>query len=150
MSNIFNTKRPSKEEYYLEIAKAVSKRSTCLKRHYGAVVVKDDEIISTGYNGAPRGEENCCDRGFCPRMNVEHNSGNYADCPAVHAEQNAIISASRRDLLGATLYLCGEEISPETNEVTTITSAIPCPICSRIIKNSGIAKVVCFDKEIAL
>ena len=144
MSNIFNTKRPSKEEYYLEIAKAVSKRSTCLKRHYGAVVVKD------GYNGAPRGEENCCDRGFCPRMNVEHNSGNYADCPAVHAEQNAIISASRRDLLGATLYLCGEEISPETNEVATITSAIPCPICSRIIKNSGIAKVVCLDKEIAL
>ena len=150
MSSIFNTKRPSKEEYYLEIAKAVSKRSTCLKRHYGAVVVKDDEIISTGYNGSPRGEENCCDRGFCPRMNIEHNSGNYADCPAVHAEQNAIISASRRDLLGATLYLCGEEISPETCEVVTITSATPCPICSRIIKNSGITKVVCFDKEIIL
>lgn len=144
---MFNPNRPSKKEYYLEIAKAVSKRSTCLKRHYGAVIVKDDEIIATGYNGAPRGEENCCDKGTCPRMHVEHNSGNYADCPAVHAEQNAIISASRRDLLGATLYLCGEEIDPVTHGIKTITSAMPCPICTRIIKNSGISRVIAWDAE---
>ena len=147
MSQLFNTTSPGKKAYYLDIAKAVSKRSTCLKRHYGAVIVKDDEIIATGYNGAPRGEENCCDRGFCPRMNVSHNSGNYADCPAVHAEQNAIISASRRDLIGATLYLCGEEINPDTKEVATITSAVPCPICARIIRNSGIAKIISYDEK---
>lgn len=150
MAQLFKTNRPEKKEYYLEIAKAVSKRSTCLKRHYGAVIVKDDEIIATGYNGAPRGEENCCDRGFCPRMHVSHNSGDYSDCPAVHAEQNAIISAQRRDLIGATLYLCGEEISPETNKVVTIESAIPCPICARIIRNSGIARVVSYKSETEL
>lgn len=145
---MFRPNRPSKKEYYLEIAKAVSKRSTCLKRHYGAVIVKDDEIIATGYNGAPRGEENCCDKGTCPRMNIEHNSGNYADCPAVHAEQNAIISASRRDLIGATLYLCGEEIDPATKTVKTITSAAPCPICERIIKNAGISRVISYDTKV--
>lgn len=145
---MFSPNRPGKKEYYLEIARMVSKRSTCLKRHYGAVIVKDDEIIATGYNGAPRGEENCCDKGICPRMNVEHNSGNYADCPAVHAEQNAIISAPRRDLIGATLYLCGEEIDPETGNVRTITSANPCPICERIIKNAGISYVISYGTEV--
>ena len=86
----------SKNDYYLGIALAVSKRSTCLKRRYGAVIVNNDEIISTGYNGNPRGEENCCDRGDCKRMNLPSNSGNYNDCFSVHAEQNAMISASRK------------------------------------------------------
>ncbi len=86
--------RISKNDYYMTIAQAVSQRSTCLKRRYGAVIVKNDEIIATGYNGSPRGTANCCDiHEVCPRANVAHNSGNYAGCPAVHAEQNAIISA---------------------------------------------------------
>lgn len=99
--------RISRDAYYLGIAKAVSKRSTCLRRQYGAVIVCNDEIVSTGYNGSPRGEVNCCDVGICHRVNREHNDGNYAICPAVHAEQNAIISASRVELFGSTLYLYG-------------------------------------------
>lgn len=135
--------RISKDKYYLNIAKSVSARSTCLKRHYGAVIVNNDEIISTGYNGAPRGEENCCDKDFCPRINKPHNSGDYSDCPAVHAEMNAIISASRKEMLNGTLYLCG--VDPERNE--EVGGATPCPICMKLIKNSGIIKIV-NNKEI--
>ena len=93
--------RPSKEEYYLGIALAVSKRSTCLKRHYGCVIVKDDVIIATGYNGSPRGCENCCDVGVCKRLDKPHNSGDYSDCHSVHAEQNAMLSASRSKMIRA-------------------------------------------------
>ena len=127
--------RISKKQYYLDIARAVAKRSTCLRRQYGAIIVKNDEVIATGYNGSARGEINCCDVGKCHRANNKHNDGNYADCPAVHAEQNCIISASRKDMLGATMYLIGFE-----NE--RFIEAIPCPICNRMIKNSGISKVV--------
>ena len=105
--------RISKREYYLDIAFAVSKRSNCLKRHYGAVIVKDDVIIATGYNGSPRGQENCCDVGMCHRMLLPSNSGDYAQCHSVHAEQNAIIAAERGKMLGATLYLAGEEFIKE-------------------------------------
>lgn len=132
--------RPSKDDYYLNIAREVSRRSTCLKRHYGAVIVKDDEIIATGYNGSPRGEANCCDIGSCKRMGMEHNSGNYGDCHSVHAEQNAMLSASRTQMLGATLYLVGEDFS--SGDVLEVEDATPCPICERMIKNAGIAKVV--------
>ena len=104
-----NVNRMSKTEYYLAIALVVSKRSTCLKRRYGAVIVNNDEIISTGYNGNPRGDENCCDRGNCKRMDLPSNSGNYNDCFSVHAEQNAMISASRNEMLGSTIYLAGEK-----------------------------------------
>lgn len=128
--------RISKDNYYLGIALAVSKRSTCLKRKYGAVIVKDDEIIATGYNGSPRGEKNCCEIGFCKRLNVEHNSGDYSDCHAVHAEQNAMLSAARRDMIGATLYLAGYD-----KDGQIITDATPCPICARMIKNAGIENV---------
>lgn len=128
--------RLTKDKYYLGIAQAVSKRSTCLRRQYGAVIVKDDEIISTGYNGSPRGCENCCDTGNCKRKNAEHNDGNYAECPAVHAEMNAIISASRKDMIGATLYLAGYENGQK------IENAVPCPICDRLIKNAGIERVI--------
>lgn len=100
--------RITKDEYYLGIALAVSKRSTCLKRHYGCVIVKDDIIIATGYNGSPRGEENCCDRGTCKRANAERYSG-YESCDSVHAEQNALIATSRERLIGATVYLACEE-----------------------------------------
>ena len=136
--------RITKDEYYLGIALAVSKRSTCLKRRYGCVIVKNDEIIATGYNGSPRGEENCCDKGVCHRMNIPHNSGNYSDCPSVHAEQNAMLSASRKDLIGATLYLAGEEYigCDKSDGWCKIENATPCPICERIIKNAGIERIV--------
>lgn len=135
-----NATRMSKKDYYLGIALAVSKRSTCLKRHYGAVIVNNDEIISTGYNGNPRGEENCCDRGTCQRMNLPSNSGNYNDCFSVHAEQNAMISARRKDMLGASIYLAGEMY--KDGEWFEIEDAEPCPICFRMIKNSGIEKII--------
>ena len=123
------------DSYYLNIAKAVSKRSSCLKRQYGAVIVNNQEIVAAGYNGSPRGEENCCDRGYCERLHEVHNSGLYDTCKSVHAEQNAIISASRRQMIGGTLYLYGEENGK-------VIDCEPCPICERMIKNAGIVKVV--------
>lgn len=136
--------RPSKNEYYLSIARQVAKRSTCLRRNYGAVIVKDDEIIATGYNGAARNHPNCCDvYTSCPRSHKNHNSGDYSDCPAVHAEQNAMLSAPRRDMIGSTLYLVG--IDHLTGE--DISNCSPCPICARMINNSGIEKVVTIDNQ---
>lgn len=140
--------RVSKEEYYLDIALSVSKRSTCLKRHYGCIIVKNDQIIATGYNGSARGEINCCDKGECPRINKPSNSGDYSDCPAVHAEQNAMLSCSRIDMIGSVMYLDGEEItklsvSPLTNNIwKKIENVVPCPICERMIANSGIEMVI--------
>jgi dCMP deaminase len=147
-------KRISKDAYYLEIAEAVSHRSTCLKRRYGAVIVKNDEIIATGYNGAPRGETNCCDVGSCKRLDKPSNSGDYSDCHSVHAEQNAIISVSRSEMMGATMYLHGEWARATFGEGEQITSVMwepleapePCPICRRMIANAGIIRVVTLDK----
>lgn len=127
------------DEYFLEIAKVVAQRSTCLKRKYGAVITKDNTIISTGYNGSPRGEINCCDTGICERLNVEHNSGNYNRCKSVHAEQNCLINASRQDMIGGVLYLYGEENGKSVD-------CEPCPICARMIQNAGITRVVCSKK----
>jgi dCMP deaminase len=134
--------RISKDEYYLDIALAVSKRSTCLKRHYGCVIVKNDEIIATGYNGSPRGYANCCDIGFCKRLDKEHNSGDYSDCHSVHAEQNAMLSASRKDMIGSTMYLAGEERDFLEVEYHLVNDCEPCPICSRMLANSGIERVI--------
>lgn len=142
--------RISKDEYYLEIAKAVSKRSTCLKRKYGCVIVNNDEIIATGYNGSSRGVENCCDKGICNRLKKPSNSGDYSDCPGVHAEQNAMISAARRDMIGATLYLYGEEyveyyddnVHLLLNKWKPIDVIEPCPICKRMLINAGINKII--------
>lgn len=137
-------KRISKDEYYLGIAFAVSKRSTCLKRHYGCVIVKNDEIIATGYNGSSRGEVNCCDVGLCRRINKPHNSGDYSDCHSVHAEQNAMLSASRNEMIGATMYLAGEDMTEsnwDNDDNAEIVDATPCPICERMIKNAGIISV---------
>lgn len=140
--------RISKERYYLDIAYAVCKRSNCLKRHYGAVIVKDDEIIATGYNGSPRGAVNCCDVGKCNRLNTPSNSGDYSQCHSVHAEQNAILSASRDKMIGATLYLAGEELDKEYFDETgeykynRMGNCTPCPICGRMIDNSGIIDVI--------
>ena len=132
--------RISKENYYLNIAQTVLERATCLRRVYGAIIVKNDEIISTGYNGAPRGRRNCVDMGYCTRERLQVPRGErYELCRSVHAEANAIISAARRDMMGATLYLVGRDTAtggyyPETT---------PCAMCRRLIINAGIAQVVC-------
>jgi dCMP deaminase len=130
--------RISKQDYYLKIASEVAKRSTCLRRQYGAVIVKNDEIIATGYNGAPRGDENCCDVGSCwrDRNNIPHGE-QYEKCVAVHAEANAIISASRNEMLGSTLYLYGFEGFEKP-----IDNPEPCIMCNRLIKNAGIDRVI--------
>lgn len=146
--------RPTKEEYYMNIAKAVSQRSTCLKRRYGVVIVKNDEIIATGYNGNPRGEKNCCDTGICKRLDKPHNSGDYSDCGSVHAEQNAMLSAARKDMIGAKMYLYGEEAKSHEYEGEKIVGTwyeeivlpSPCPICNRMISNSGISEVITRNK----
>ena len=127
--------RPNKDEYYLNIAAAVSRRSTCIRRQYGAVIVNNDEIVSTGYNGAPRGEPNCCDTGICHRIGCTHNDGNYNSCCSVHAEMNAMLSASRSEMIGATLYLASFENDK-------VIAAEPCPVCKRMIKNAGITAVI--------
>lgn len=131
--------RISKENYYLDIAESVLERSTCLRRHYGAIIVKNDEIISTGYNGAPRGRKNCVDIGKCAREEMKVPRGErYELCRSVHAEANAIISAARRDMVGATLYLAGRDA--RTGEL--LGDATSCAMCRRTIINSGIERVV--------
>ena len=124
------------DEYYLDIAEAVSKKSTCLKKQWGAVIVKNNEIISTGYNGAPRKIEDCVSRGYCLREKSRRNA-DYCSCLSVHAEMNAIISAARRDLIGSTLYLAGVDT---TNEY--VKNPDCCVLCKRLIKNAGIEKVI--------
>jgi len=131
--------RITKQEYYLNIAKAVSLRGTCLRRNYGAVIVKDDEIISTGYTGNPRGSDNCIDIGTCYRIENNIPSGQqYEVCKSVHAEQNAIISASRSEMNGATLYLYGQDFKTKKE----LECALPCSICERLIINAGIQYVI--------
>ena len=131
--------RTNKQNYYLDIADAVLERSTCLRRKYGAIIVRNDEIISTGYNGAPRGRRNCSDLGGCMREKLSIPSGErYELCRSVHAEANAIISASRRDMLGATLYLVGR--AARTNAL--LPDAMSCSMCKRTIINAGIEQVV--------
>lgn len=127
--------RPSKTEYYLDIAAVVAKRSTCLRRQYGAVLVKDDQIIATGYNGSARGDYNCCDTGNCVRVGLPHNVGYTSACPALHAESNAIDSAGR-DAIGATLYLAGWENGER------IENPEPCEMCRRRIQNARINCVI--------
>ena len=143
--------RPDKDEYYLDIALAVSKRSTCLRRHYGCVIVKDDIIIATGYNGSPRGEANCCDTGTCGRKDAERYTC-YENCTSVHAEQNALIAASRDRLQGATLYLACEEYKLNEEKSALWDEEIwdfnedmdpkPCNICMRMLKNAGIKRII--------
>ena len=132
-------KRIDKENYYLDIAETVLERSTCLRRCYGAIIVKNDEIVSTGYNGAPRGRKNCMDLGYCTREAMNVPSGErYELCRSVHAEMNAIISAARRDMLGGTLYLVGRDA--KTHEL--LEETLPCSMCKRLIINAGICRVV--------
>lgn len=136
--------RVSKDNYYLNIAETVLEQSTCLRRKYGAVIVKNDEIISTGYVGSPRGRKNCTDLNFCLREKLEVPRGErYELCRSVHAEQNAIIHAARKDMIDATLYLVGKDVV--TNHY--VENAEPCSLCKRFIINAGIKYVVIRDGE---
>ena len=131
--------RISKENYYLDIAETVLERATCLRRVYGAIIVKNDEIISTGYNGAPRGRANCVDMGYCSREAMKVPRGERSElCRSVHAEANAIISASRRDMVGGTIYLVGRDA--RTGEL--LADATSCLMCRRMVINAGLEKVV--------
>lgn len=137
-------KRRDKHNYYLDIAETVLERGTCLRRNYGAIIVKNDEIISTGYTGAPRGRANCCDIGYCTREELNIPRGqNYEKCRSIHAEANCIISASRRDMLDSTLYLVGREM--HTGEL--VQKASSCTMCKRLIINAGIKNVVIRDTK---
>ena len=130
--------RISKDEYYIKIAEAVLERSTCLRRKYGAVLVKDDEIVSTGYNGSPRGEKNCCDIGYCEREAQGVPKGErYELCVAIHSEDNAITSAGRSKANGATLYIVGKNTADGS-----YANPSPCMMCRRKIVNAGIKRVV--------
>ncbi len=136
--------RRDKTNYYLDIAETVLERGTCLRRNYGSIIVKNDEIISSGYTGAPRGRKNCIDLGYCRRETLKIPRGErYELCRSVHSEQNAIISASRRDMLGATLYLVGKDAV--TGEL--VKDATSCAMCKRMIINAGIEKVVVRDTK---
>ncbi len=136
--------RVSKHEYYLDIAETVSERSTCLRRRFGAIIVKNDVIISTGYNGAPRGRKNCCDLGSCYRDKLGIPRGQrYEMCRSVHSEANAIIAAPRDQMIGSTLYMCCTD--PKTGEVVPDTNS--CMMCKRLILNAGIETVVIRDRR---
>ncbi len=136
--------RTDKINYYLDIAETVLERGTCLRRNFGAIIVKNDEIISTGYTGAPRGRKNCLDMGVCTREKLKIPRGTrYEMCRSVHAEANCIISASRRDMIGADLYLVG--IEKTTGEYVENTSS--CAMCKRQIINAGIERVIIRDDK---
>ena len=131
--------RRDKHNYYLDIAETVLERGTCRRRNYGSIIVKNDEIISSGYSGAPRGRVNCNDAGFCMREKLCIPRGErYEMCRSVHSEANAIISASRRDMLGATLYLAGKDMS--TGEL--VHDASSCSMCKRLVINAGIERII--------
>lgn len=136
--------RRDKQNYYLDIAETVAERGTCLRRNYGAIIVKNDEIISTGYVGAPRGRKNCSDLGFCIRQQMQIPRGErYEMCRSVHAEANAIISASRNELIDSTLYLVGLEAN--TGEI--VANSCCCAMCKRMVINAGIKNVVIRDTD---
>lgn len=136
--------RVSKDNYYLDIAQTVAERSTCMRKHYGAIIVKNDVIVSTGYNGAPRGRANCNDLGGCMRDKLNIPRGErYELCRSVHSEQNAIIAASREQMLGSTLYMAC--VDPTDGSIVAGTNS--CMMCKRVILNAGIARVVIRDTK---
>lgn len=136
--------RKDKINYYLDIAEQVLERGTCLRRNFGAIIVNNDEIVSTGYVGAPRGRKNCCDLKYCTREKLNVPRGErYELCRSVHAEQNAIISARRKDMIGATLYLVGINY----DDGKYVENAKPCALCKRMIINAGIKEVIIRTSE---
>ncbi|KPU44619.1 cytidine and deoxycytidylate deaminase zinc-binding region [Oxobacter pfennigii] len=136
--------RRDKVNYYLDIAETVLERGTCLRRNYGAIIVKNDEIIGTGYSGAPRGRKNCNELGYCIREQLNIPRGTqYERCRSLHAEMNACLSVARRDMIGSSLYLAGKEM--KTGEY--IQNATSCSMCKRVIINCGIEKVIIRDTK---
>jgi dCMP deaminase len=134
--------RPSWDKYFIEIARVVSSRSTCIRRRYGAVIVRDRVIVATGYNGAPRGSVNCIDIDKCRRKELNIPSGErYELCEAVHAEQNAIINGAPERMKDATIYIAGFE------EDGTTAEGKPCLLCARMIRNAGISEVIYLSKD---
>ena len=144
MKGLVIMQRRDKINYYLDIADSVSERCTCLRRRYGAVIVNNDQIISTGYVGAPRGRKNCTDMGICIRQQLNIPRGErYELCRSVHAEANAIISASRDKMIGSNLYLAGRDV--ETGAYVVNSSC--CSMCKRMVINAGIARVYIRDGQ---
>ncbi|MBR3766690.1 MAG: cytidine/deoxycytidylate deaminase family protein [Clostridia bacterium] len=136
--------RRDKINYYLDLAEIVSQRTTCLRRRYGAVIVKNDEVISTGYVGAPRGRQNCTDLGYCIRQELGIPRGErYELCRSVHAEANAIISASRDKMIDSTLYLTGVEVA----DGSYVSNSCCCSMCKRMVINAGIKEVIIRDDK---
>ncbi|MCY6355490.1 deoxycytidylate deaminase [Clostridium sp. ZS2-4] len=136
--------RIDKHNYYLDICETILERGTCLRRNFGAIIVKHDEIIASGYSGAPRGRKNCSDLGYCRREELKVERGTrYELCRSVHAEQNAIISSRRQDMIGSTIYLVGKEMN--TGEL--VEKAAPCLLCKRFIINAGICRVIVRDTD---
>ena len=136
--------RRDKENYYLDIAQTVAERGTCLRRNFGAIIVKNDQIMSTGDAGAPRGRKNCSDLGFCLREKMQIPRGErYELCRSVHAEANAIISAPRHEMIGSSLYLTGIEV--KTREYVQNSSS--CSMCKRMVINAGIKTVYIRDTK---
>lgn len=136
--------RRDKNNYYLDISETVLERGTCLRRNYGSIIVKNDEIISTGYTGAPRGRKNCSDLGFCRREQLNVPRGTqYELCRSVHSEANAIISAPRKDMIGSTLYLVGKD----AKTLELVSEANSCTMCKRLIINAGIEEVIIRDTK---
>jgi dCMP deaminase len=137
--------RPSKDQYYLNIAKEIAQRGTCFRSRFGAIIVKDDQIISTGYIGAPRGTKDCLERGYCLRdeLKIPHGT-QYEVCRSVHSEMNAIINAARAgvSLLGATMYMYSE--NPKTGE---LVDSLPCYICKKMMINAGLGKFIGNTKD---
>lgn len=133
-------KRVDKTNYYLDIAETVAERGTCIRKDYGCIIVKNDEIISTGYSGAPRGRTNCIDLGYCTKKKIypDVHHGGHDACRSVHAEQNAIISAARKDMLGSTMYLVGRRKDNNKYE----EGAMSCQMCRKMIINAGIKKII--------
>lgn len=136
--------RTDKINYYLDIAETVLERGTCLRRNFGAIIVNNDEIVSTGYVGAPRGRQNCIDMGYCLRQKLNVKRGTrYELCRSVHAEANAIISASRKEMIGSSLFLVGKEM----DDGSYVKNAMPCSMCKRQIINAGIEKIYIRDDK---
>jgi dCMP deaminase len=135
-------KRPSKDEYYLNIALAVARRSTCIRLKTGAIIVNRDQILSTGYNGAPRGSPNCIDLGFCARIKHNVPSGTrYEFCRSVHSEENAMLHSTREQMIGGTIYIAGY------NQKNQLVKVFPCMLCQRKVMNAGVKRVVTFDEN---
>ena len=136
--------RVSKHNYYLDIAQTVAERCTCLRRKFGAIIVKDDVIVSTGYNGAPRGRQNCCDLNYCMRDKLNIPRGErYELCRSVHAEANAIIAASRERMLGSTLYM----VCVDSKDGQVVAGCSSCMMCKRLVINAGISTVIVRDTK---